>query len=135
MKVRQIVFTLIAILILSTVVLAGYTTFQDNKLTKMEDMVEVQNKRIIELNKHLEDTKWVCVTETCEEMVYGEDWIDHFCKMESGEVICEIKINDQEQQIPLEQLKEQTNISNLGGCKSYKCSAGVLAKNNPEEVK
>ncbi len=72
--------------------------------------------------------KWVCIAQTCDKWIYGDDWITENCRPDDvgGErkLVCKLTVNEKDYGIPL----NLVNISNVKSCSEYKCTAKVFVK-------
>ena len=69
--------------------------------------------------------EWVCITERCDELAEGDEWVKQNCKLDNNAMICEFQLEGQNFRIPLSGID---NISNMVSCKDYICDSEVFLR-------
>jgi hypothetical protein len=71
------------------------------------------------------NSEWKCIAEQCVEYLSGDDWVDRYCKVREGKVLCEITYQGQQIELPIENIE----VDKIKECSKYKCVSEVLIKN------
>lgn len=64
----------------------------------------------------------ICIAKQCTDWLSGDEWVTSNCRPQNNTLMCKIYVNEQEVNIPLQDL----NISNVKSCRKYNCVAKVM---------
>ena len=68
--------------------------------------------------------EWACIAQQCLEYASGEEWVNQNCVISNGEPICKFTYNNQDYELPLNQIESDKMVS----CKKSECAVEVYVR-------